>query len=289
MAIRDFGSRHSAAIAPRPRQGGARQWARLLLLAAALVAACTASGPGAAVHELTAATFEHDTQAATGQTTGHWLVLFVGGGSSPAQAAAERAWDELAAGGEDEAPLEHTALFAKVDVGRHPEVGRRFGLSQAELPAAILLRDRQMYRLPLPLPEARDACAHAAMDFLAGGWQEADGEEVPPESAGRGRGGAPAGAAGRDTLAGALSNLLGVEVDAQDAQKIVALGAGFVAVAMGSYLCAGGSRGPRRLAAQPLPLPPQRGPQVAAGAAAPAASQAGGGAAKRLSRKDRSA
>jgi hypothetical protein len=222
--------------------------------------------------------------------------LFTGAGSGAAQAAAERAWDELTSGEDDEAALEHTALFAKargllcgalggrahrrgrqgkavaaaarwpagaageaqpcafgalrnpsarpvppalpaaqVDVARHPEVGRRFGLlSEAGLPAAILFRDRRMFRLPLPLPEGHGACAHLAMDFLAGGWQEADAEEVPPESAGRG-GGSAGGGAG-EAVRAFVSALVGTEVDAQEAYKVVSLAAGFLAVAVSGWV-----------------------------------------------------
>lgn len=52
----------------------------------------------------------------------------------------------------------------------------------------------QMHRLPLPLPGAKDAAAHFVLDFLAGGWQEVDGDSVPPEAAGR-RGGSSSGKA----------------------------------------------------------------------------------------------
>ena len=43
----------------------------LVLLLVALCASATAT-----VHQLTDSSFEHDTQAATGATTGDWLVFF---------------------------------------------------------------------------------------------------------------------------------------------------------------------------------------------------------------------
>lgn len=69
-------------------------------------------------------------------------------------------------------------------------------------PSTLAYAGAQMFRLPSPLPEDDEGTAHLAMDFLAGGWEETDGETVPPEAAGRsGQGGA--GAQGKSSGAGA--------------------------------------------------------------------------------------
>jgi len=52
-----------------------------------------------------------------------------------------------------------------------------------------------MFRLPSPLPDGKEAAVHLALDFLSGGWEEIDGEGVPPEAGGRGAGGGGGGGA----------------------------------------------------------------------------------------------
>lgn len=77
-----------------------------------------------AAHEvvwLTDKTFEHDTQATTGSTTGDWLVYFC----EPAQCAANlETWASV------RNELFGYATVAAVDTSRNPKVTLRFGFEE---------------------------------------------------------------------------------------------------------------------------------------------------------------
>eukprot|EP01023_Acetabularia_acetabulum_P068441 TRINITY_DN9712_c0_g1_i1.p1 TRINITY_DN9712_c0_g1~~TRINITY_DN9712_c0_g1_i1.p1 ORF type:complete len:182 (-),score=15.44 TRINITY_DN9712_c0_g1_i1:130-675(-) len=99
-------------------------------------------GPGYVV-ELTNKNFEHQTQAATGQTTGRWYVFFF----EPGRGACIRLlkqWETLAIHNEMD-----DVIFAKVDIQRSPELKERFKIEQT--PHVVLFRDRAMYTYKGPV------------------------------------------------------------------------------------------------------------------------------------------
>ncbi|KAF8069640.1 PEX11A [Scenedesmus sp. PABB004] len=152
-----------------------------LALALAVLGVVALPRPGAAqpleVVSLRADNFEHQTQAASGQTTGHWCVLFVNGSAAedPLQAAAEEAWAALA--GEEA----KDAIMARVDVATSAALAKRFNVTST--PSALLFRDRAMFALRLRglAPDAGDV-AGAVAAFLAAGYEASGGARVPPEA-----------------------------------------------------------------------------------------------------------
>eukprot|EP00243_Klebsormidium_subtile_P002713 TRINITY_DN15506_c0_g1_i1.p1 TRINITY_DN15506_c0_g1~~TRINITY_DN15506_c0_g1_i1.p1 ORF type:complete len:226 (+),score=37.60 TRINITY_DN15506_c0_g1_i1:43-720(+) len=120
----------------------------------------------ARVLELNDKNFEHDTQAATGQTTGVWFVLF-GAPNCPACQAIEKAFRELAQDFED------SAILAKVDVTVNPVTAYRFDIQST--PVLKLFRDRKIYSY------TGGHSADQFRDFLEGGFRDATPESVPLE------------------------------------------------------------------------------------------------------------
>ncbi|GAX83814.1 hypothetical protein CEUSTIGMA_g11239.t1 [Chlamydomonas eustigma] len=150
-----------------------------VILSVLLLATCTprivvhASAPTEVVI-LTDDTFEHDTQAATGQTTGIWCVLF----TSPSQdrtshQAAVALWESLAANEEKD------IIYAMVDLDVNKKISRRFKGIQA--PTAVLLKDRGMYTYSVP--ESDDSYDHM-IGFVSGSYILLPRQSVPLESAG---------------------------------------------------------------------------------------------------------
>lgn len=84
--------------------------------------------------QLTDDTFEHITQASTGQTTGVWLVNFC---SPKACKDLAPAWEEL---GKD--LLQQQLFVTSVDVHSNPQLRTRFGITT--LPTILLFRDRKV-------------------------------------------------------------------------------------------------------------------------------------------------
>lgn len=236
-----------------------------LLLVAALVAAATtatsssASGLPARVLPLTDATFEHDTQASTGQTTGHWAVLLFDSSAGKTRAAAESAQKALAAlaasreqQDEDEETPDPGCLYASVDAseGANPLLAARF---RAFLPGPVLLlfRDRQLFPLPLPrVPLSRQeveragsgasrsneqavsAAYHAILDFLSGGFREVDSERIPPPN--KKGGGATIASAGLDLGSGFVGRAVNfIAAQTMELESDPLLKIGVVAVGLG--------------------------------------------------------
>jgi hypothetical protein len=211
----------AAAAAARQRRPALAVAATLSLLLLALTTATTsASGLPARVLTLNDATFEHDTQASTGQTTGHWAVLLYDSSAARTRPAAETARKALAAlaasrandasNDGQEATPDPGCLYASVDASDevNPVLAARF---RGFLPGPVLLlfRDRQLFPLPLPrvmlsqkqleraaagagddasrsAEQAVSTAYHAILDFLSGGFREVDSETIPPAAGGGG-------------------------------------------------------------------------------------------------------
>ncbi|PSC76005.1 thioredoxin domain-containing [Micractinium conductrix] len=147
------------------------------LLALALAACCLAVLPSAAAQRrrsLNDDTFEHVTQAATGQTTGVWFVSFC---SPSARACKDLAgsWEEL---GRELLQRQPAPIFlTTVDPHSAPALARRFAIST--LPTLLLFRDRKMYRFPGKLTPDTDAKG-VLRRFAEEGYVEVAREEVPP-------------------------------------------------------------------------------------------------------------
>lgn len=110
--------------------------ATLLLLAAAL----SARVAGQRRRELGDQTFEHITQAGTGQTTGVWYVNFCSQSARPCVALAT-VWEEL---GKELLQHQPPVFLTSVDVHASQQLQRRFGVTT--LPTILLFRDRMVSR-----------------------------------------------------------------------------------------------------------------------------------------------
>ncbi|KAL3675209.1 hypothetical protein R1sor_025157 [Riccia sorocarpa] len=116
---------------------------------------------------LTDDNFEHDTQAATGQTTGIWLVLFWSHHSLPSRNAEATLLQVYT-------QMRHShLLIAGVNVSSNPRTVKRFNIEK--VPVLILFRDRRMYTYQ----------GHWAVmniiRFVKSGYQSVTSETVPKE------------------------------------------------------------------------------------------------------------
>ncbi|KAL9186240.1 hypothetical protein ACHAXT_005478 [Thalassiosira profunda] len=124
----------------------------------------------AAVIELTDVTFEHQTQASTGQTTGKWLVKFYAPWCGHCKTLAP-IWEDL-----DERLQEENAqdgiLVAKVDATKETQLANRFKIQS--YPTLKYFADRKMYNYKGP------RTLDALYEFVTGGYTAALTDKIPP-------------------------------------------------------------------------------------------------------------
>lgn len=133
-----------------------------------------AQSPPESVLKLNDDTFEHTTQASTGQTTGNWLILF----SEPSHASHKelvKIWGSLS----DYATTERLGvLLAQVDISAAPVTKHRFGIGSE--PDAVLLSNQKMYRVPGPL--RGPGSQKRLQEFMETGASQVPGSKVPSAS-----------------------------------------------------------------------------------------------------------
>eukprot|EP00536_Pseudo-nitzschia_multiseries_P006704 jgi/Psemu1/296343/fgenesh1_pm.146_\ len=128
---------------------------------------------------LTDATFEHQTQASTGMTTGSWLVLF----GIPNCENCETLKPILQDLGKDEELYENGIIMGSVDCSENSGVCFRF--STTKLPVLMYLHKKRLYRYPRDeefgsLPTVEDLKSFVLRDFD----QKSEAEAIPePPSA----------------------------------------------------------------------------------------------------------
>eukprot|EP00566_Odontella_aurita_P021766 CAMPEP_0113546820 /NCGR_PEP_ID=MMETSP0015_2-20120614/12014_1 /TAXON_ID=2838 /ORGANISM="Odontella" /LENGTH=232 /DNA_ID=CAMNT_0000447309 /DNA_START=51 /DNA_END=749 /DNA_ORIENTATION=+ /assembly_acc=CAM_ASM_000160 len=149
-------------------------WRPLLpILLGSLAAILSLSSPiGVGATEVTVLdddTFEHQTQASTGQTTGKWFVDFYAPWCGHCKKLTP-IWDELSTKLETDYPSDGL-LVAKVDVTSNPGLGERFSIRG--YPTLLFFAERQMFRYKGP----RDL--ESLSDFAGGGYKDVAGEAVP--------------------------------------------------------------------------------------------------------------
>lgn len=127
---------------------------------------CAVASDSDAVRQLTDDNFEHDTQAATGATTGDWFVEFYSP-SCPKCAALEPAFESLARS------MRQRVMFGKVDVGANPRVVRRFGVSRQ--PLFIMFSKGKMHTF------SNEMTSEKLRAFASGGFKSVEGVAVPAE------------------------------------------------------------------------------------------------------------
>ncbi|DBA90968.1 hypothetical protein WJX79_005783 [Trebouxia sp. C0005] len=128
--------------------------------------------------KLSDSTFERVTQASTGQTTGHWFVLF----TCPEQNKGEsfqqlrNSWEDLAEGSWHES---YGFQVAEVDTCHSPGLKERFGIEDT---AIILFRDRQMYKYANPIQKGANSKG-VLQQFALKGYEYLEALPVPqPQS-----------------------------------------------------------------------------------------------------------
>ncbi|CAI5938080.1 unnamed protein product [Closterium sp. NIES-65] len=155
------------------------------------------------VRALTDASFEHDTQASSGQTTGRWFVLFATSDcltSSDSASPCHRILASLkeAASSADDVPG-RLFIAAQVDVDANPKLKKRFGVGSE--PVLKLFRDRAMFSFPqasLPSLISRHGMGGGLDDTGDEGDDEFEGEGYAAAAAAAG------GGAGGEDLAAVL-------------------------------------------------------------------------------------
>jgi len=129
----------------------------------------------ASVHTLTAENFEHLTQAATGATTGPWLVAFCSSMEYECKRL-RRLMPKVAMQlvQESEERGRPPANVAIVDTEESPWLAKRFGLSHA--PTVLLFQLGVMYYY-----QSGSFSAERLVHFCHGGYKSSGMSQVPPE------------------------------------------------------------------------------------------------------------
>ncbi|CAI5999731.1 unnamed protein product [Closterium sp. NIES-64] len=158
------------------------------------------------VRALTDASFEHDTQASSGQTTGRWFVLFATSDcltSADSASPCHRILASLkeAASSADDVPG-RLFIAAQVDVDANPKLKKRFGVGSE--PVLKLFRDRAMFSFPqasLPSLISRHGMGGGLDDTGDEGDDEFEGEGYAAAAAAAGAAAGGGGAGGEDLAA----------------------------------------------------------------------------------------
>ncbi|KAA0150390.1 hypothetical protein FNF31_07045 [Cafeteria roenbergensis] len=123
-----------------------------------------------AVRELTEESFEHDTQAATGSTTGGWLVEFYAPWCPHCKSFAPQYEKVARALRARRAPV----TVAKVDAAAHPALARRFGV--LSFPSLRLIANGRVWAYP----SDRSRSVASVVDFAQSAFKALPSEPVPP-------------------------------------------------------------------------------------------------------------
>ncbi|CAF2126379.1 unnamed protein product [Rotaria magnacalcarata] len=116
-------------------------------------------------HVLDDKSFEHDTQASTGSTTGDWFILFKKTNDSRSLLPI---WEATAL------QLRNRAIFAYVNVDTNPIIQKRFHLFY--LPIFILFKQGKMYRY-----ESASWKQISFIEFIENNYKKVKAENVPAE------------------------------------------------------------------------------------------------------------
>ncbi|CDJ43169.1 thioredoxin, putative [Eimeria tenella] len=141
-------------------------------MVAAAPGAAVAGSPSAAapvsesnVQVLTDATFEQETQAVTGSTSGDWFVKFYAPWCVHCRKLAP-VWEELAT------KLKGQINVAHLDATTNQQTARRFGIRG--FPTLLYFKDGQMYNY------SGARTVDDLYTFATGGWKQTTGKPIPP-------------------------------------------------------------------------------------------------------------
>lgn len=125
------------------------------------------------IYDLDDTNFEHDTQAATGSTTGDWFVLFYATWCGHCKRL-KPTWEDMAE--QLSAEPVQTTNVARVDCDQAPSTCERFGIRG--FPTMKMIAHGKVVKY------GGKRKVEDLLDFATGGWKEAESEPVPEELTG---------------------------------------------------------------------------------------------------------
>jgi thiol-disulfide isomerase/thioredoxin len=139
-----------------------------------------AEASSSSVIPLTDATFEHQTQASTGATTGSWLILFHTSSCASCEEQVKPLLTELADQEQHPELYERGIVFATVDCEDHPNTAIRFQIDT--LPTLLYLHKGSMYRVPPPSTTTTTSSfsLETLKRFVLQDYIEVTAEAIPP-------------------------------------------------------------------------------------------------------------
>lgn len=123
------------------------------------------------VVSLNDSTFEHQTQASTGATTGSWLIMMGTADGCTACSTLKPMFEEL---GQDETLYERSIVLGGLDVNDSPSTAMRFGVQT--IPTIIYLHKKKLYRFPVDVERS----VESLREFVLEHYSKSPAEEIPP-------------------------------------------------------------------------------------------------------------
>jgi thiol-disulfide isomerase/thioredoxin len=123
----------------------------------------------AEIVDLTDATFEHQTQASTGSTTGSWLVMF----RAPLCQSCSQIRSDMEALSQDPELYERGIVLGSVDAIESPQTTVRFQITNA--PTVVFIHKKQVYRLQ----DGEDLSQESLKSFVLGDYAQRRATPVP--------------------------------------------------------------------------------------------------------------
>jgi thiol-disulfide isomerase/thioredoxin len=111
----------------------------LVVLGALYLTSCCCQ---AEIVQLTDATFEHQTQASTGGTTGSWFIMF----HAPFRKSCESLKPVFNSLDQEPELYENGIVLGSLDISRNQDTGKRFGIST--VPALLYIHEGHVFRFP---------------------------------------------------------------------------------------------------------------------------------------------
>lgn len=118
--------------------------------------------------------FEHQTQASTGATTGSWLIMMGMATGCPACSTLKPMFEEL---GQDETLYDNSIVLGSVDVNESPLTAMRFGIQT--IPALLYVHKKKLYRFPADVERSVDSMK----EFVLEHYDKSPAEGIPPPPA----------------------------------------------------------------------------------------------------------
>jgi len=116
-------------------------------------------------------TFEHQTQASTGATTGSWFLML---GATEECTPCDQMKPLLEELGDDEQLYGNGIVVGTVDVKTSPNTATRFGIET--IPSFLYLHKKKLYRFPSDVPRS----VESMKEFVLEHYSKVAAEEIPP-------------------------------------------------------------------------------------------------------------